>query len=204
MKYLYIDSSHDLEFGVYNSQQKQWAGFKRVEGAQNSKILHHELYQLLQELDLNFNKITAVVINSGPGSYTGMRLTEGLAQILEWQKIEVYSFYHYQVPAILEIEKYYWISTAFKGEWFIYSHKDQSKKLIRDTQLLDFISHAKPINTHYDFKKNGLIETSHLIHENFDRLLQHLERHHVRESVYYFREAEVEFKTVSQQQGINE
>jgi tRNA threonylcarbamoyladenosine biosynthesis protein TsaB len=196
MHYLYLDSSHELAFGIFDVNLRKWIDFKRIEGAQNSKILHYELHKILELHKLKFSQLEAVIINSGPGSYTGMRLTEGLAQILEWQKISVLSFYHFQVPEILDIEDYYWISTAFKGEWFIYSSSDSSKKLIRDAELSNFIDQHQPIYTNYDVKKIGLLETSELIHSNFEKVINYLLQNTLRETVYYFREAEVEFKTV--------
>jgi tRNA threonylcarbamoyladenosine biosynthesis protein TsaB len=198
MNYLYIDSSHDLEFGIYDLKQRVWIDFKKIAGAQNSKILHHEIYTTLESHKMQLSKVKALIINSGPGSYTGMRLTEGMAQILEWQKLPVFSFYHFQVPAIFNIQNYFWVSTAFKGEWFIYWSGDSSTKLIKEVELADFVAKNRQIYTHFDIKKLGLLETSNMVFKNFDQLINYVHQKSMRESVYYFREAEVEFKTINQ------
>src|SRR5690606_33604247 len=65
-------------------------------------------------------ELNGLFVCNGPGSYTGIRLGEGIAQVFEMLNIPIYSFHHYKVPKLLGHESGQWSCHAFKGEIYNY------------------------------------------------------------------------------------
>ena len=86
------------------------------------------MHRLLEANSLSLNEIDEVFLINGPGSYTGIRISEGVGQVLELADKKIYSFHHFIVPQTLGIEKGHWVSNAFKGEYFIYSWESANSK----------------------------------------------------------------------------
>ena len=125
MSYLYIDSSKHLVLGLLDEKFK-WMDFLEVKDVKTSAHIHKDIFSMLSRNDLSMDDLFGVFVISGPGSYTGVRVSEGLAQVLEWAKIPVYSFNHFQVPQFLNDNSWIFVSKAFKGEFFIYDNDGNS------------------------------------------------------------------------------
>lgn len=190
--YLYVDSSKGLCTGLLDADFK-WLHFSSEAHVKSSATLHWDIYNILG-LEVT-GELQGVFVISGPGSYTGMRVSEGLAQIFEWAKFPVWSFYHFQVPWIIGVEKGLWICDAYKGELFKYSWKGESSEieLIKKEDL----EHVDK-NGRYsyfglaDFAVDGL--TEELIQENPEKIFNWVQRSNLRCSPYYFRTLEREFQ----------
>ena len=138
--YLFLDSSLYIQVGVLD-EQLNWLHHELIPNKKGSQVLHSIIYSSLKDLDITFSNLKGLFLANGPGSYTGIRVAEGIGQILELEDLPVYSFYHFEVPGFCEIKEYSFYAEAFKGEVFNYKFKDDDEKfdLIKekDFNLLD-------------------------------------------------------------------
>jgi tRNA threonylcarbamoyladenosine biosynthesis protein TsaB len=196
-KVLFLDTSLYLALGIFDLSGNKWLEYSVIEQEKNATLLHKLVYSLLTKHDLSIDEISKFIFCSGPGSYTGMRLSEGFAQILEWQNKSVSSFYHFEVPSLLGDLNYYWYCNAFKNEYFCYVKSTDQTFLFKQSDLNKFLSDNQLIKsnafTHY-LAEAPVELTSNLIRENFGILVDKIEALELRQNVYYFRRAETEFK----------
>jgi tRNA threonylcarbamoyladenosine biosynthesis protein TsaB len=199
--YIFFDSSEYLSLGILN-EEYNWVEYKKLTTKKNSEIFYGCLYDMLERNKLKLHEIKAVFQVAGPGSYTGMRLSEGLCQLLEWQGIRVYSFYHFQVPALLGEIEGGWVSEAFKGEIFLYTwdaKKENFELLPKDgrtnEEMLSKISQKiKSLHTHYDMGTFDCGFTSDQIKDSPRELFSKVHEKEMREKPYYYRPLDQEFK----------
>lgn len=187
MSYLFIDSTHDITIGIW-SKDDSWISYCTEIGQKGSQVVHTLIDEMLKKHKMVFGSLKGVIHASGPGSYTGMRLSEGIVQVLEWHNLESYSFYHFEVPLFLEMNDYIWQSDAFKGEIFTFDSKTQERKLTKKEEeprpsVLDTY-------THHETKMN----TKDLIHKRADDLFNYVLDNKIRRDIYYYRKLEDEFK----------
>lgn len=197
---LYIDSSEHLVLGLL-SEDGKWVDFLDTKERKGSGILHGLLHELLENNELSFKDLAQVYFTAGPGSYTGMRLGEGLCQVLEMDGVKINSFYHFEVPALLGEEKGVWISKAFKREIFVYQWDGQKSEtgLIPEENLTkaveDWKQEGLSIYTHFSgIIDQELTSTSDMIQEQSDKLFSAVLKLDERKSPYYYRTDEKEFK----------
>ncbi len=199
MAYLFVDTTSNLKIGIL-SEKYQWICIHNLEVKKPSEVIHRLIYDSLLEHGLTIKSITKVITCAGPGSYTGMRLSEGIVQVLELAGVSATSFYHFDLPQLLGFNKYIWVASAFKGEFFIYQYNFGKvvKKLVLKDNLADELLLFK------DFEKfallpdsNGLYEykcTSEEIVNNPEKYISKVIERNQRDQAYYYREIEEEFK----------
>lgn len=192
--HLFLDSSLYLQFGLLN-ENFEWVDHLLIETTKSSNILHSELNRMLEKNRVSFDDIDTVFSVSGPGSYTGIRLVEGISQILTWQGKSVLSIYHFEIPKLVGFESGHWISEAFKGEAFIYSwnSKDDKKELVNKKQLPDFFE-DELFSHRTDFAGLDTVSTSALVFENAKKIFSYMKTENLKREPYYYRELESEFK----------
>lgn len=194
MHSLFIDSTAGLEIGLLDSKFN-WVEYHSLDEKKPSEVIHSEIYKLVQKYGLDLKSIR-LFVTSGPGSYTGMRLSEGLAQIFEMSDLPVFSFCHFDVPKLVGIQEGFWVTNAFKGQIFIFSWKgDESEKnLVNKT---DFQIQSQKFG--YTLDKTdpifeGLSTTKELIHNESAKLFAKVLELQMRVSPFYFRTLEEEFR----------
>lgn len=191
MHYLFLDTTNGLTIGLLN-RDLNWLAFEKRDEKKPSEVVHTLINEQLIKNNLKINDITLITI-AGPGSYTGMRLSEGIAQMFKVCGIKILSLFHFEVPAIVGISSGKWISPAFKGELFIYSWNNgtTNKELVREVGLAlpnDFYSNQ-------DFKNNSnVINTTNLIQQNPKKVFEYVLSRNEFFPAYYFRSLEEEFK----------
>jgi len=197
---LYIDSSEHLVLGLLNKELK-WIDFLDTKERKGSGILHGLLHELLEKQNVSFKDIDKVFFTAGPGSYTGMRLGEGMCQVLEMEAIQINSFYHFEVPFLLGEQSGVWISKAFKKEIFVYQwdgDKSETGLIPEDSleeSLKTWKSESLPVFTHFaGIIDQELTSTSDMIHEQSDKLFKAVSELNERKSPYYYRTDEKEFR----------
>lgn len=140
-KYLFLDTSTYIQVGLLD-EELNWVHYELIPNRKGSQLIHKTIYDTMRNFDLSFKDIKAILLSNGPGSYTGIRIGEGVSQILALEGLPIYSFYHYEVPYFCGIEKYHFYEKAFKGEVFEYSKNQEveEKKLITESAFhnLDF------------------------------------------------------------------
>ncbi|WP_417337330.1 hypothetical protein [Halobacteriovorax marinus] len=199
MAYLFIDTSDHLVLGLLDENYR-WLDFVETEDKKSSASIHSHVYSLLEKRNLKIKEVQGLFQVAGPGSYTGMRISEGMAQVLEWQDIPIYSFYHFSVPFILGIERGAWVSKAFKGEIFLYEWRGEKveKSLHSEKDLGSLQEKLSPelgeFWTHFDGVIDQISRSSaQLIKEKPEEVFSYVAESQLREKPFYYRSLENEF-----------
>ena len=191
---LFIDSTSGLVIGLLDSKFS-WVEYIALDEKKHSEIIHAEIFNLLQRHKLQFSQIRCFVA-SGPGSYTGMRLSEGLAQVFELSNVPVFSFYHFDVPRLTGTANGFWATNAFKGQVFVYNWIDQQLEkhlvnkedfFIQDSSLGFTLDAIDPLF-------QSLPTTKNLVKERASSLFPIIVDQKLRVPPYYFRTLDEEFR----------
>ncbi len=194
---LYIDSTYDISLGLLDENYK-WISFKSFPGQKASQVLQAETWKLLEVAKIHPQKLTGIVTTSGPGFYTGLRLSEGFADVLKFFGVPHYSFYSYEVPAWCGVDDGEWFTKAYRGEYFIYTwdKNKNSSKLITVKELL-------PMGKVYIHSQSSLdekaqigssISTLELIKEFPEKVFARVINEKLSREAFYFRAPEDEYK----------
>jgi tRNA threonylcarbamoyladenosine biosynthesis protein TsaB len=196
MTAIYLDTTKNMTIGLLDGKYN-WIQLQSFDDFKSTEGLHLKLLEMLNDSGLKIEEINTLFSAAGPGSYTGMRVSEGIAQILQWQGIKTNSFYHFQIPQILGIKKYAFICKAFKGEFFL--KDDQKEILLNLNDLARVVSEYKELGvelfTHYpdkDFPNFSL--TTDLISLKGKEIFSYIVRENMLNGPFYFRSLEKEFK----------
>jgi len=190
---LFVDSTSGLIIGLLDSNYS-WVEYMSLDEKKPSEIIHHEIFNLLIKHKLNLADMQCFVSN-GPGSYTGMRLAEGLAQIFELNKMPVFSFYHFDVPRLTGTARGFWATNAFKGQVFIYSwNGDEVEKHLvnKDAYQIEDELLGYTLDSKDPFFAN-LASTKDLIKDKATVLFSKVAELKIRMPPYYFRSLDEEF-----------
>jgi len=135
-KYLFLDTSAYIQVGLLN-EELNWIHYELIPNRKGSQIIHKIIYESMKKCHLTFKDIKGVLLSNGPGSYTGIRIAEGISQVLSLEGIPIYSFYHYEVPAFCDVAQYHFYERAFKGEIFEYIRKgaEEDRRLITEEEF---------------------------------------------------------------------
>lgn len=194
MHYLFIDCSSGLTIGLLD-QKLEWLDFQTLDHKKPSEIIHQQLHFLIEKYQLRLNEVQCFCA-SGPGSYTGMRLSEGLVQLLELSGMKIYSFHHFNIPKLIGIEKGYWVTPAFKGEIFVYNwNLNQEEKILVKQNEIKFQdkSLGYTLENSNEFF-SGLVSTKFLIKNEPQKLFTSVMDKKLRVKPFYFRTLEEEFR----------
>ncbi len=194
MHYLFLDSTLGLTVGLLDSSFA-WVELKNLESKKPSEIIHAEIFNLLKKYNLRWQDIECFA-TSGPGSYTGMRLSEGIVQILEFSGIPIYSFYHFEVPKLSGINKGFWITNAFKGQVFLYTWDEHTsqKELLNKEQFTIIENELGYTLDVQDPTFSQLQSSMNLIKINSATIFSKVHSQRQRVAPYYFRAIDEEFR----------
>lgn len=192
--FLFIDTTKDITVGIVDSEY-QWLEYEFFENAKGSALIHKCIYDQLNKQKKEVHDLKGVIQVAGPGSYTGMRVSEGVSQIFDWQKFDTFSFYHYEVPQLLGKTEGTWFANAFKGEYFLYKWNgvEGSKALIKKNELN--INEIENLYTSFQFENfdNDISLTSKLIEENNVELFKEIVTKKIKRPLYYYRTIDQEY-----------
>lgn len=186
-QYLYLDTTVAATIGLFDLN-KGWVEYDNTTKDKPSSDFHLRVFDLLSKHKSNIKNISGIVYAAGPGSYTGMRLSEGFCQIVGFEVKNIFSFHHFEIPELINDNDYEFISNAFKGELFIY-HKGKSKLI----KKVDYKAMAKTIYSHEFIEGIELTLTSDIIKSNVD-ILKKIIQDKAKKDLYYYRSVENEFK----------
>lgn len=194
MHSIYVDSTSGLVVGLLDSNFK-WLEYKDSLGKKPSEVIHMEIYQLINRYQLNINDVH-FFFSAGPGSYTGMRLGEGMAQMFAWDQRQVYSFYHFDVPRLSGITSGSWVTNAFKGQVFFYSWKnDEVTRELVDSDAFQVEDSSQVYTLSNETKGfENFKSTQSMIKESPEKVFSKVFAMKLREKPYYFRTLDEEFK----------
>ena len=187
--YLYIDTSHHLVVGLLGDTL-EFLDLLEFPETKSSGILHENVLNILQRHQIAPLELKGLVQAAGPGSYTGMRLSHGMAQIFQWQGVECYGFYHFEVPRLLGVREGNWMAKAFKGEVFHYywTEKGHDSSLLPEREFEHFQGSQSLASI------DSYQSTHQMVVEQSPRLFHRVIRGKMKRSPYYFRPLEKEFR----------
>ena len=193
--HLYLDTTHGIVLGLID-EKLNWLEYASIDNAKSSAILHSEIHKILNKYEIEPTGLKSLIYCAGPGSYTGMRVSEGLAQIFEMAKIPLYPFYHFEVPYIFNNDSGIWIDHAFKGEIFIYEWNKLENSTSRVASDELNLSQYKNIYSYNNQILDSDVEsTSEMIKKNPSILLKKLlTESSLNRELYYYRDLSEEFR----------
>jgi tRNA threonylcarbamoyladenosine biosynthesis protein TsaB len=199
---LYVDTTYDITLGLLD-EKLEWLSFKRYQGQKVSSVLQLETFHMCQEHQLKPSELNAVVTVAGPGFYTGLRLSEGLADVFTFFGIPHYSFYSYEVPAMLGVSSGAWVTKAYRGEYFFHhwSGPDSTNELISAKELTAHpLAHAAYVHSDSALDQAlldrfpGRISTFELLKHGPSPVFTKVLAEKMRRESFYFRAPEDEFR----------
>ncbi len=194
MKAIFLDTTKNMTIGVLNDNYT-WLRFQFFSETKSTEGLHLQLVNILDELNLSLKDIGILFTAAGPGSYTGMRVSEGFAQIFKWQGIRTNSFYHFDVPQIMGIKNYVFICKAFKGEFFLKDSKTEGLYNLSDLEtVLSKYSDMTIFSHHSEDGLPNFSSTMDLIKERPEVIFPKVFEENLMVGPFYFRPLEKEFK----------
>ena len=205
MSYLYMDTSYHLVVGLLDDSL-EFLDFTELLETKSSGIIHQVIFEMLQKHKMGPLELKGVIQAAGPGSYTGMRLSHGITQVFQWQGVERYGFYHFDVPLLLGVSEGYWIAKAFKREVFSYYWKgvegtsslQPEKEFWASCQAKSVGEDKAAFYTHFpeslDKKIDNINSTHNMIKKRAPYFFKHIIENKIKEGPYYFRTLEKEFK----------
>jgi len=196
MNSLYLDTAEGLKIGLLN-EELSWIELLDLETRRTSDVVHGHIVNLLEKHNLTIQEIESIFLMAGPGSYTGMRVAEGIAQVLEMEGKKIYSYHSFKIPSFLGLNNYKWCFPAFKGEIHVRNEDGSSSLMLKDS----FQEYLKE-NSEFQYITHGNIEVSEFcqldtaasLKENPQLILKKVKDLELRDRPFYFRPADVEFK----------
>lgn len=205
MASLFIDSTYDITLGILDDDLG-WVKFDKFFGQKASAIIQSETYNLLESANLKLSNITSLISIAGPGFYTGLRLSEGFADVLVFSGIKHFSFLSYNIPKLAGIDSGVWMTKAYRGEYFFHFWENDSSRneLVPAKGLEEFLKSVDKSHFYIhsdssidDFSRN-LISKYHTTHDllkNHSKLiLGSIVSTQSKVDSFYFRAPEDEFK----------
>jgi tRNA threonylcarbamoyladenosine biosynthesis protein TsaB len=211
MNILFLDTTHNLSVGILN-EKFEWRDYRYFNQGKSATKLHQSLHDLFKDHNLKLKDFDLAVQVAGPGSYTGMRVSDGFFQTLKLFGMKTHSIYHFDVLQLLNIENAQWIANAFKGEIFSFKHHQGTgvqnlyleKEFISDIEQNSFLNSSLNLYTHFNdafsptFKlwaqDKKIQETSELIKIHSQKVFSQITSLNIEKSLFYYREIDQEFK----------
>ncbi len=200
MTSLYVDTSNNLTIGLL-SKDFQFIAVNEIVTKKSSEIIHDEIKRILDTNQFKVKDLESLFIFSGPGSYTGIRVGEGLAQVFELSGKKIYSFNVFRISEYLndiaDISDLTWIFPAFKGEVFLRGTNKSDFELVKESELTDLDGGS--LLTHGDNKYSTVCNKNsyELIKKYSMDLFSQVKQNNLRDLPFYYRSIEQEFKKAS-------
>jgi tRNA threonylcarbamoyladenosine biosynthesis protein TsaB len=193
--HLFLDTTFGVTVGLLD-KHFDWVDYNFSLEKKSSTIIHSLINQILIDENLTVDKLSSIIMVAGPGSYTGMRVSKGITDVFEWQNLKVYSFYQFEVPTLLNMEKGLWFSDAFKGEYFFYEFNGENTKkylLKKEDGNIKLQKTDVPIFVGRNKDEQSYSETQLLIKENSKKLFKKVTDNKIKRKLFYYRELDQEF-----------
>jgi tRNA threonylcarbamoyladenosine biosynthesis protein TsaB len=191
---LYIDTTQSLRLALLD-EKYQVISYENTSEQKSASIIHQKVHDLFESRGLGLDQLRGILVNNGPGSYTGVRVGEGFAKIFEIDNVKINSFHEHEAIQVIYPEGC-WIGNAFKGELFLYSWDKEGVKEKGLFSLDDAIEKiSSDVFTNDDLKIGFKINSSkEVIEKNINVLAKRFFEENIRKKPFYYRELEEEFK----------
>ena len=212
MAYLYLDTTDHLAMGLL-ADNFAWMDFIELGDKKNAGRLHSCIYTLCAKHQLDAKTLAGIFVMAGPGSYTGMRLSEGLAQVMEWQGIPKFSMYHFDIPLFLYETHGIFMSNAYKGEYFFHvwngMHVQQVLKTVEEIPA--FVANHRIDNRIFVSSRHLIADcswavrliqegisfssTTEMLREKGQQIFRMLCNNKIQKEIFYYRHLDDEFRS---------
>lgn len=203
MATLFIDSTYDITLGLLDPDGK-WLSFEKFSGKKASSILQKEAWNMLSAAGFKPKELEAVVTVAGPGFYTGLRLSEGLADVFKFFGIPHFSFYSYDIPRLVGVSNGVWMTKAYRGEFFFHRWDEDSTQndLLTTKDFPEYAARIGEVFIHSEAAVDDLIRehlqkrtsTFDLLRDQSVKIFSQVIGSKNFEESFYFRAPEDEFK----------
>jgi len=202
---LFIDSTYDITLGLLDPNLG-WINFEKFSGQKASSIIQKETHNILKSADLKVNDLSTIISVAGPGFYTGLRLSEGFADVLIFSGIKHYSFLSYSIPALAGVASGVWMTKAYRGEYFFHFWNGNvvRNELVAAKELEQFLKTVDKSSFYIhsdsaidDFSRNLLektLTTHELLKVKSEVIFTSIINSQTKVDSFYFRAPEDEFK----------
>lgn len=203
MSLLFIDSTYDITLGILDDDL-EWIDFQSFAEKKASSVLQKETSLLLKKNNINPQDLKGVITIAGPGFYTGLRLSEGFADVFTFFNIPHYSFYSYEIPVWCGHKEGSWFTKAYRGEYFFHHWRNEDVKSDL-VSLADLPTKMLDVKDVYIHSIRALDEVStHLLKEptatldllkaNPHKIFSQVLAKNLKRESFYFRAPEDEFR----------
>jgi len=176
-----------------------WIEFRSYENQRASGLLQSETYSICAKFGVFPRDLDGIVTVSGPGFYTGLRVSEGFSDIFHLFNIPRYSLYSFDIPKFIGHPEGVWITKAYRGEYFIHSWDEHSSSndLVQSSQVQiniekigqKFIHCSSAIDIEIQ-----AIKTLELIQQFPSKIFPFVLEQKLKREIFYFRAPEDEFR----------
>lgn len=189
---IFCDSSNGLKLGILDSSFN-WIEYQELNIARSSTLLFKELHRMLEENKVELTDLERIYLMMGPGSYTGIRLLQGMKDLYSTWGLDVYGFYSFEIPKLSRINKGQFLMSAYKGEYYSYewNSEDESQTLLNEVpqnlengsifSILDKVSHLETKSVY------------ELLKSDSRKIFSQVNDKKLKRNAFYFRPLEKEF-----------
>lgn len=195
-RYLFIDTSSYIQIGLLD-ENFEWVHHEVIANKKGAQLIHGTLYRALNDFGLKVQDLEGILLANGPGSYTGIRIGEGVAQILALEGIKVVTLYHYEVPSFCGVSNYKFFEKAFKGEVFCYTRtgESESKDLIAESSFQSLDTSDEHLYHLIGELNEVVLNSVYTLYKKYPKqIFSQVWERGEHNGPYYFRPAEKEFK----------
>ncbi|MBT3981584.1 MAG: hypothetical protein HOE90_09550 [Bacteriovoracaceae bacterium] len=201
MSYLFIDSTYLLTVGLLDSSCK-WVETRHLDSTKSASAIHTTINQLLTKNSCKLDSLSGVIYVSGPGSYTGLRVSTLISELLDWQGIQKYSYHQMDLAKFYHPNSGMWLSKAFKGEIFYSYWKDGGEcvsGICAENELsLFYVERGRPpLFTHgakFELEADEICDIDSLLDDDCSSFFTTLVEKTVNKPILYYRAADKDFK----------
>lgn len=195
IKYLFVDTSEYIQLGVLDSSL-QFEKYQFIEDNRCADKIHTFMKSILDDCNMKIANISGVFCTSGPGSYTGIRVAEGITNTLKWQGKKVYSLYTFEIPKMAGIGSGRWLSYAYKGELLMYRwSRDNTEKLLIKAE--EYEHSAKDYSAYGMLMDNNTMSSRDILINNSRDIFSAVKSRNQHLAPYYYRPVEQEFNPIA-------
>jgi tRNA threonylcarbamoyladenosine biosynthesis protein TsaB len=197
---LFVDTTYDICLGLLGDDLK-WIEIRTQKGQRASAVLQNQVYGICKEHEIFPADLKGIISVAGPGFYTGLRLSQGFADIFKVFGVPSMSFYTYEIPRWCGHEKGVWMTKAYRGEWFFHEWDGNYTEniLVATTKVEEHLKHYDHVFIHSETAIEALPKnfssTLKLLEERPEQIFSEVVKKSLVRESYYFRAPEDEFRT---------
>ncbi len=183
-----IDTSHKVCIWLV---QKDTIVDDSITEEQPSKALLIKMHEVLSRNKISLEEIDCFYFCKGPGSYTGLRISQGLEDYLKFNNLNCYDYYSFEILKVIE-SGYIFISNAFKNEFFVSEFKNDEihYQKIKKEDLNSYKENKRLLS--YDVKL-GDIDYLDVFKNEFNQFFKEVLNRKNQREVFYYRTLSEEY-----------